>query len=96
MALTTLAMLVVLGFAVLSRSWTEHGSGGWLVSRDPLIPFVSAPPPAPPANGRSEPELVKAFAEVDGRLYRIIVATRPEVERRAVLWSAAVTDDEGG
>ena len=93
-AVALLAVFIGLGLGALSRSWSENGLSSWIGELDGRMPSVAAPPPSPRANQRSRSELVKAFAEVDGRLYRIIVAPRPQLERQAVLWSAAVSDDE--
>ncbi len=93
-AVALLAVIIVFGLGALSRSWSENGPSSWIGELDGRVPSVSAPPLSPPTNQRSRSELVKVFAEIDGRLYRIIVAPSPQLERRAVLWSAAVSDDE--
>ena len=93
-AVALLAVLIVFSLGALSRSWSENGPSSWIGELDGRVPSVSAPPLSPPTNQRSRSGLVKAFAEIDGRLYRIIVAPSLQLERRAVLWSAAVSDDE--
>jgi hypothetical protein len=88
-----LLFLISLGLGALFKVWTRDGSLSGLSDLAGRTPSVSAPPRSPGTTRPAGSESVKAFAEVDGRLYRIIVAPRPALERRALLWSAAVTDD---
>jgi hypothetical protein len=89
-----LALLIGLGLGALSPSASENGLSSWLGERAGRLPSVSTRPPSRQADPRVDAKLVKAFAEIDGRLYRIIVAPRSPLGDPAVPWSAAVSDDQ--
>lgn len=87
-------LLVGLGLGALLRFPAEDTPGISPGKQGDHTPPVSAPPGSSRAGSRAPSDPVKAFAEIDGRFYRIIVAGGPGRDQSAPLWSAALSDDE--
>ena len=93
-AIIAFTLLAGLGLGALFHVAVPDSPDSWQGDEATSVPSVSAPPTHPQTRQPDPSKLVKAFAEVDGRLYRIIVAPSPALESTGTLWSAALSDDE--
>ncbi|MBW2424739.1 MAG: hypothetical protein JRG86_10845 [Deltaproteobacteria bacterium] len=61
---------------------------------DSASPAVSSAPPLPSVPSDAKMKMA-AFAEVDGRVYRIVLGSSVDPDVGTVPWSAAISTEEG-
>jgi len=61
---------------------------------EPASPAVSAAPPVASVPSDAKTKMA-AYAEVDGRVYRIVLGSSIDPDADSVPWSAAISTEEG-